>query len=378
MLVKTRPKVRRKVLIHLPNNPGGKVNYFTALKDHFENDVSFFLCGKQGRKESRLAVVKRMIRNFWSYYQLLKKGNFDIVLTNPTLNPKSFFRDSIFTLIACLSGVKTIVFWHGWRWDFEQKLVRKIKPYFRWTYGRADAMIFLAKEFAAQAQSYGYRKPVYLETTVVEDNILDNLSGYERSDPEQKDRRAYKLLFLSRVEVAKGIYELLDAFQRLRARFPNIELHIAGDGSELANTQRYVSEKEMANVHFLGWVSGRSKADAFREADLFVLPSYSEGMPISLLEAMAAGLPVVTTNVGGIKDFFDAGTMGFFIEPKNSLSIEQQVGCLLAEPALIERIGAYNADYAQERFTPQQVNRRVEAIYEEVIGELSTVSHLVG
>jgi glycosyltransferase involved in cell wall biosynthesis len=124
----------------------------------------------------------------------------------------------------------------------------------------------------------------------------------------------------------------------------------------------------MANVHFLGWVSGAQKVQIFREADLFVLPSYSEGMPISLLEAMASGLPVITTNVGGIKDFFAAGKMGFFIHPKDAGSIEQQIERLLSEPALIREIGAYNAAYAQERFTAKQVNSRVEAICEEVIG----------
>jgi glycosyltransferase involved in cell wall biosynthesis len=364
MLVEPTPRVPRKILIHLPNNPGGKVNYFTAIKDHFANEVSFFLCGKQGRKESKLDVLKRMLRDFWEYYQLLRKGKFDVLITNPTLDAKSFFRDSIFTLIGCLLGVKTIVFWHGWRWDFEQKLVRKIKPYFRWTYGKADAMIFLAREFSARARSYGYRKPVYLETTVVEDNILACSNGQGNS----REEKGFTILFLSRVEIAKGIYELLDSFQQLQKRYPDLILKIAGDGKELANAREYAAAKTMANVHFLGWVSGAQKVQIFREADLFVLPSYSEGMPISLLEAMASGLPVITTNVGGIKDFFAAGKMGFFIHPKDAGSIEQQIERLLSEPALIREIGAYNAAYAQERFTAKQVNSRVEAICEEVIG----------
>lgn len=367
MLVDATPRTQRKILIHLPNNPGGKVNYFTAIKDHFENDVSFFLCGKQGRSESKLAILKRMLLDYRNFYKTLRKGNFDILLTNPTLDPKSFFRDSIFTLIGALVGVKTIVFWHGWRWNFEQKLVRKIKPYFRWTYGQADAMIFLAREFSTQAQSYGYRKPVYLETTVVEDVILKFPDTGEVGAAAGSSEGTFTILFLSRVEVAKGIYELLDSFQQLQKRYPNLVLKIAGDGKELTNTKQYVAQNAIENVHFLGWVSGAQKAKVLREADLYILPSYSEGMPISLLEAMASGLPVITTDVGGIKDFFDAGKMGFLIAPKDPESIQHQVERLLSQPALIDQIGAFNAAYAQERFTPQQVNRRVEAICEEVL-----------
>lgn len=366
MLVKD-PNSPPRILIHLPNNPGGKRNYFEALKAYFEYDVSFFLCGKQGRKESKYGVFKRVISDFRDFYHLLKKGNFDLVHTNPTLNPKSFFRDSIFTLISCLSGVKTIVFWHGWRWEFEEKLVRKIKPYFRWTFGKADAMIFLAREFSDQVLSYGYPKPVYLETTVVEADILEFSNGIEISDVNKKARDTVTILFLSRVEIAKGIYELLDSYHTLQGKYPNIVLDIAGEGNELPNAKRYVAEKGIENVTFLGWVTGKKKAQIFQEASIYVLPSYSEGMPISLLEAMASGLPVITSNVGGIKDFFEPEKMGLLVERKNASGLAQQLERLLSDPTLVKRIGAYNAAYAQKRFTPKQVCRRLEIIYKQVI-----------
>ena len=119
--------MRKKILLHAPHlsTPGGKQTLYAALKDHFKNDVRFFIYGAQGKKESKLIFIKRMFSDYLKFYRQLRREKFDIVLLNPSLNRNSFFRDAIFAFLCRLSGTRMSVFWHGWNWGFEEKTVRK-------------------------------------------------------------------------------------------------------------------------------------------------------------------------------------------------------------------------------------------------------------
>lgn len=358
---------KRKVLIHAPNlsTPGGKQTYYAALKDHFDDEVSFFFYGGQGKKESKRAKVSRLIKDYRLFYCRLKQERHALVLLNPSLNLKSFFRDSVFALICCWLGIKFVVFWHGWQWEFEKKIVSKALPFFRHTFGRAESMIVLAREFKDKLVEYGYRRPVHLETTVVDDYIFD-YSGKARAGRKKGAVKA--LLFLSRVEKVKGIYESIDCFNLLRARYPDILLNVAGTGSELEAARQYVVDNNIGGVRFLGWITGEQKSRALYEADIYLLPSYhGEGMPCSLLEAMACGSSIVTTDAGGIKDFFQPGKMGLFVRPADTADLGRQLEALLSDPELLERTQAFNASYAIENFRPELVAGRMECIFEKAI-----------
>ena len=360
----------RKVLIHTRNLsiPGGKQSYLIALQEYFKNDISYFFYGTQEVvKESKLVFLKRFFGDYIDFYRLIKKNNFDVVHINTSFNLKSYFRDSIFTFISAWLGVKTVVYWHGWRWDFEKKIASKILPFFHFTFGKADAMVCLANEFSEQLKSYGYKKPVYLETTVVEDNIINYLNGNGSTHSHANKNGSKVILFLSRVEKAKGIYETIDSFQKLQTKHPHLVLNIAGTGSELDSVKEYVSERNVSGINFLGWIDGEQKVHALYGSDIFVLASYSEGMPICVLEAMASGKSVVTTDVGGIKDFFEDGQMGLKVKVKDPIDLEQKFEELLSNPELMENIGKYNAVYAKERFSAIQVAKRLENIYEDAI-----------
>ncbi len=369
--------MKRKVLIHAPNlsTPGGKQTYYTAVRPHFRDDVSFFFYGAQGKKESKPATIARMIYDYRRFYRQLRREHFDVVLLNPSLNPKSFFRDSLFALLCYWAGTRFIVFWRGWNWDFEKKVVSRILPFFRRTFGRANAMISLAQEFDDRLREYGYRNSTYLETTVV-DNYIHNFDPATSSAPPTRPEGTETvMLFLARVEKVKGVYESIDSFRRLQAKYPNTVLNIAGVGGELNAAKQYVADKGIPNVNFLGWISGEPKARALYDADIYLFPSYhGEGMPNSLLEAMACGLSIITTDVGGIKDFFQPEEMGLYVRPADTADLERQMGRLLSDPGFLQKTGAYNAIYAREHFTPELVSGRLERIFENTVsGEVSRV-----
>lgn len=362
--------MKKKVLIHAPNltTPGGKQTYYASVRDHFKDEISFFFYGSHGKKESKLSKLSRLIEDYQLFHRRLKEEEYDLVLLNPSLNLKSFFRDSVFALISYWIGIKFVVFWHGWQWEFEKKTVSRIVPFFRHTFGRAEAMIVLAREFQDKIEEYGYQKPVYMETTVVDDLIFNYGGNNSKTGAGEEDEAIKALLFLSRVEKVKGIYESIDSFHRLRARYPNMVLNVAGTGSELEAAKQYVKDKDIKGVNFLGWITGEQKYQALYDADIYLLPSYhGEGMPCSLLEAMACGSSVVTTDAGGIKDFFQPRKMGLFVRPADTDDLELKLDALLSDPELVEKMKAYNAKYAQEHFRPELVAGRLEYIFGQAV-----------
>ena len=360
---------KNNILIHAPNleTPGGKQTYYAAVKSYFQSDISFFFYGAQGKKESKFRTLSRLFSDYRDFNKEVKSGKYDLVHLNPSLNLKSFFRDSIFAWLSRRAGVKTLVFWHGWNWDFEKKYVQKLQGFFRFFYGKTDAMMVLAKEFEAQLRAYGYQKPIHLETTVV-DNTIFNLVEEKSIEYLPKKNESLVLLFLARLERVKGIYEAIDSFRKLKKKHPNIILNVAGTGGALDEAKAYVAAEQIEGINFLGWITGEQKAQAFLDAHIYILASYhGEGMPISLLEAMSTGKSVVTTDVGGIKDFFQDSKMGYFVKAKDTQDLEHQLDRLISNPALLKEFGQYNRAYAERRFTPQQVTPRIEEIYFQTI-----------
>lgn len=117
---------------------------------------------------------------------------------------------------------------------------------------------------------------------------------------------------MSRLTGEKGLSETLGAFKAVQADYPYWNLCVAGDGPIFSWAKEM--GKNHARVHFKGHVSGKVKKTLLSQADIYVLPSYTEGLPTSVLEAMAFGCPVITTPVGGLTDFFKEGQMGYFVK----------------------------------------------------------------
>jgi glycosyltransferase involved in cell wall biosynthesis len=185
---------------------------------------------------------------------------------------------------------------------------------------------------------------------------------------------AMTLLFLGWIEPGKGVFELLECVRTLSSRpgFPRLRLLMAGDGSAIEAVRRFVRENGLEDtVELPGWIDGLRKADAFREADLFVLPSYMEGMPNALIEAMAAGLPVVVTAVGAVPDMVDDGGNGLVIEPRDADAVTRAVERLISTPSLRMALGRAAWHTAREKFGAETAVDRLLSVAEELAGRRS-------
>jgi glycosyltransferase involved in cell wall biosynthesis len=174
--------------------------------------------------------------------------------------------------------------------------------------------------------------------------------------------------FAARLEVLKGPLVLLDAWSVLHARFPDAILKVAGAGEdEIAIRERAAALHLGPSCVFSGTYAGLEEKTAFLDSlDLFVLPSFTEGTPNSLIEAMAHGLPVVTTRVGGIPDVVTPNC-GLLVPPGDVGALATALARLVADAVLRGRMGHAARKRYEARYTPAVVTPQLLEMYRVVL-----------
>lgn len=350
-----------RILVIVPNlnELGGVATYYHSIEGRFQNDVDYLQVGSwQGiSTKSFFVQVVQAVKDVFSLF--MKVRHYDLVHFNPSFGAKCFFREMIFVWVAKCFRRKVVIFVRGWNVDFAKLVDSRFRWLFKIGYCKVDAFIVLASEFRQAFESWGYKGPVYLETTTVDEKNV------RVSPVENKGHSSLNLLYMARIERAKGVYDCVDALKYLPDG--SYELTIAGNGNEREAVVDYLTENNIKGVDLCGWVSGSEKIEAYSRADIFLFPSrHGEGMPTSVLEAMAYGLPVVTSNAGGVKDFFENGLMGYLIDPVTPVRLAEGIIKLQADPELRRKISKFNQQYAKKHFYSGRVVKRLERIYAEV------------
>ena len=363
-----------RVLLVTPllDKPGGVASYYKALQNHLTEEVEYFTVGARTDDESLVSILVRSLSDCVNFFRKLKRGNYDLVHLNPSLGPKALVRDGMLILIAKALRVRIIVFVHGWDVRCEHLIRKHFLSIFRIVYGKANAFIVLGTEFRDKLIKMGCTDCIFLEKTIVEDEFFLRSTALRRQWSNGGEGKKLNILALTRIEKTKGVYEAVDAYCILKRKFPWITLTIAGDGPELQAVKQYVHDMKTSDVDFLGHVQGEQKHTTFEHADIYLFPtSYGEGMPIAILEAMAYSLPVVTRPVGGIRDYFENGHMGFITESLDPNVFAGLLETLIVDNALRLTIGAFNRDYAREHFTAKKAAGRLQGIYRKVLANAS-------
>jgi glycosyltransferase involved in cell wall biosynthesis len=331
---------------------GGVSGYYNAVLPHMrlnaDFDIHYFEVGSTGKAGGALHPLFDQIR----FRRILNRLRPDIVHCNPSLVFKSYLRDGVFVRHAKMLGYPTIVFFRGWDKRFEERVEGSLLWFFNSTYRQADAFIVLASAFRNKLASWGVTAPIATGTTTVSMDLLRDFSFAEKWLGPPGDRPV-RILFLARLEREKGVLETLQALSLLRGAGLRVELTIAGDGAAMADVRRYASDHPELDsaLTIAGDVRGDRKKLILSTHDIYCFPSsYAEGMPNSVLEAMAFGLPVVSTPVGALGDFFEDGMMGRLVNPVTAEGIASAIGLLASDRTAMRKISEYNHRYAVEHF----------------------------
>jgi glycosyltransferase involved in cell wall biosynthesis len=204
----------------------------------------------------------------------------------------------------------------------------------------------------------------------VDKELVKNISeeSVTKKYAQMADRHL-SLLYLARIEKTKGIYIALQAYVILKQRYPDLSMTIAGNGLELANIKTEIEKNNIKDVLVKGHIDKDEIANAFTTSSVYIFPSYREGMPTSVLEAMAFGLPIITRQVGGLKDFFTNEKMGYITESLDPSDFAEIIDQLLQNPGKMKDIAQYNYIYAREHFISDIVVKRIESIYKIMLSD---------
>lgn len=170
------------------------------------------------------------------------------------------------------------------------------------------------------------------------------------------------LLFVGRLRIRKGVEVLLEALRELQRRIPGAVLRIAGDGEHRDRLEWKTAELELESaVSFLGSCGAARVRTLLRGAAALVVPSIYEGMPLVVLEAMEAGVPVVASRVSGIPEVVVDGETGWLVPPEDPAALTDALAAVLADPEEARRRGAAGRRRAAELYRPGRVAERWRA-----------------
>jgi glycosyltransferase involved in cell wall biosynthesis len=271
----------------------------------------------------------------------------------------SFWRKSAFILLARTAGVPVIFHLHGA--EFRTFYEKEAGAFTRWCI--RTVLQAVQRVAVLSSQWKVFIESIAPSASVV---IIPNPVAVSGAPNEASGRDPATLLFLGRFGQRKGIFDLLQALKTIRTRFPGVRLRCGGDGA-VADVLARARELEVhENVEMLGWVSGAAKDRELARATVYVLPSYAEGLPMGVLEAMAAGTPTVATTVGGIPDAIVEGVHGYLVSPGDIDALADRIMRLLGDEELRARIGSAARDRAVDVFSVHKALAQVEALYLEL------------
>jgi len=349
---------------------GGVVMLISRTMECFSDHIHYenFSIGQRVSTDGTLKkIVYPFIDNF-RLARLMRKKKFDCVHINPSLNLNALLRDGwlLFTL-RMLRFRKVVVFIHGWddRTAARISSNRLLRWLFRKTFGEAVIILVLASHFKSIIEGIGIDPDkIVVVSAIFSGKLFEGVQASPLSDGS-------RLVFMSRLVKGKGVYELLESFKRIHPRFQDAKLIIIGDGEEKTSMERWVEDNHLGDhVEFVGFLSEQEKAQTLVDGDLFVFPTtYGEGCPAVLIEAMAAGMAVVTTRVGGIPDIIQQDENGILLDDVEPDTIAAAIEKLLSDKELLERVKRSNRQKAWDQYEAKAFTARMEEFYQRAASD---------
>jgi len=278
------------------------------------------------------------------------------------IHSHEFFMNTCGAMASVLSGVPQLAMVHGRNYYGDR--VRRRAAY-RAVSRRACivAVCEATKEYLVQRVGIDSRRirVVHNGVDVEEVRSADSCRKFDSSS-----HRAPTICTVGRLSPVKGHSDLLLAMRDLVPKFRDVQLLIVGKGRlESVLKQQVVDLGLSKNVSFTGHLENLK--EVWPHVDVFVLPSLSEGMPLTLLEAMAAGVPSVATRVGGVPEVVEDGKTGLLVPPRNSDELAKGIAVVLEDQMLAKKIGGAGREAVVRRFSLTQMVQAYREIYTDLV-----------
>ncbi len=302
---------------------------------------------------SKWDKLKKAFAGYRAFRRLLKKDCPDLVHIHSSFGP-SFYRKMPFILWSASKGIPVVNHIHGAEFDaFYENASASKKRRVRSVYRKCTRYIVLSKEWKEKIAQ------------IVPADRIDVIENYcvWPEKPDLAGRRQNQILFLGALEERKGCYDIPVIFENVKRKCPNARLVMAGDGQMKQIKEAFERKKRLSDVTFTGWVRGQEKEKLLQQSAVFLFPSYNEGMPVAVLEAMGYGLGIVTTIVGGIPQLIEHGKSGFLETPGDLTAMAEDVSELLQDKTLCRSMGELARETAEQKYSLRMHLQKLEETY---------------
>ncbi len=306
--------------------------------------------------------INKVIFYFKAVLRILKDVKEFQIIHIHTASWWSFRRLFPIILFGKCIDKKVIIHLHGAKFDvYFRDAMRVEQAFLKWVFKQADVVIVLSEEWRKKVSAFCSKRKI----RVVPNGVILYLNGQMRHSPKLRHRK--KIVFLGEIGKRKGAYDLIEAIRILNDNGFSLQCVLCGDG-ETEKLRKEVEKKNLSSfISIPGWVDDEEKLKLLREAYIYILPSYHEGMPMSILEAMGTGLPVISTPVGGIPEVVEDGYNGFLVPPGRPDALARRIRKLYENEDLWVEMSKNSLKTVEHHFSMQRIERKLSGIYEDLL-----------
>jgi len=307
------------------------------------------------------------VKHFFELISLLIRKHPQVVYIPICQTVIGFLRDAVFIFSSRLFGASIIIHLRGsyFRTLYERSnlLIRFIIKY---TLKLVSRVIVLGESLRYIFEGLVPSSRIAVVSNGIEDPFKNN---FDRKKKKIKD--SIKILYLSSLAKEKGYLDVIRSIPLVISKYQSVMFLFAGEywnKKDEIFAKDYITDNKLANwVRHLGIITGEKKFELFFSSDIFVFPSYNEGQPIVLIEAMAAGLPIITTDTGAIREMVIDGENGFIIDKQSPEQIAEKIIYLIENHDIRKEMGWKSRERFLRHYTKDKFIGRLGEVFEEVL-----------
>lgn len=303
--------------------------------------------------------LRDFIRQLRNIRQEVKNFRPALCYVTPNAKGGAFYKDFVIVMMLKAMGQKVIIHYHN-----KGVATRQDKPLDNFLYKfffKGLKVILLAEPLYQDICKYVKREDVF---------ICPNGIPEQKTTPIKTPHEGFNILFLSNMMKEKGVWDLVEACRILKEQGKKFHCHFVGKWSDITEKdfQQKLQETYLENeITAHGAKYGTEKNVFFQQADVFVLPTHNECLPLVLMEAMEQSLACISTREGGISAIIEEGKTGYVIDKQQPLILAEKIACLIDQPALCQAMGEAGRKKFKEEFTLERFENRMKEILQEIV-----------
>ena len=323
------------------------------LKGGLEDKVELYYIPTHidGSILKKIGVFLNAVRRFIGLASQMK----DSIVHLHTSQDGSFFRKFMLFCLAKIMGAKTLVHIHGSQFEVFMNKNGLFRTLCKFYFAKADGIVVMSKKWLEWLSDFTENKNIHV--------VYNPVSLIEARERNTADHLT--ILFMGKLGKRKGVYDILACLSRNKDFFreKHAKFILAGDG-EVEKVRIQVEADDLADlVEVPGWVFSEQKQQYFSASDILILPSYNEQMPMSILEAMGYGYPIIASNINGIPDMVTNGENGFLFDPGDIEAMTQALKKLCTDANLRDQMGKKSRELVKNKFENTKIVNQIVSIY---------------